>query len=188
MYVERILCPIVTLGPNKRLVLWTKGCTKACKGCISPEMADTGDAKPVAVSEIYRIIENVFKSEGFEGVTISGGDPFEQLPELLELVKMLRRITDDILVYTGFVWDEFSKTLSPETIDDITRNISVLIDGPYIPERNKSGLALRGSDNQNIIFFDAGKKKVYEGYIKNGRTLQNVYMDDKVIVVGILDR
>ena len=52
MFIERILCPIVTLGPGKRLVIWTKGCSKNCLGCISPEMATVGNAKSFDVEQI----------------------------------------------------------------------------------------------------------------------------------------
>ena len=56
MFVERILCPIVTLGPGRRLVIWTKGCSKKCKGCISPEMASIEGTKEISVKDLFSII------------------------------------------------------------------------------------------------------------------------------------
>lgn len=188
MYVERILCPIVTLGPGKRLVIWTKGCSKKCPGCISPEMAVIGSAENIEVQQVFHIVKNIFETEGFEGITISGGDPFEQLEEILDLVERLRELVDDILVYTGYVWESFGKTLDEGTRKRIEENISVLIDGPYIQERNVSGLALRGSDNQKMIFFDPCKVDLYDEYMKKGRLLQNLYFDDKLLTVGIMER
>lgn len=188
MYVERILCPIVTLGPGNRLVIWTKGCSKKCLGCISPEMSVIGSAKSFEVEQIYYIVKNIFDTEGFEGITISGGDPFEQLEELLELVERFKELVDDILVYTGYVWESFRKTLDECTLNRIERSISVLIDGPYIQEKNISELALRGSDNQNIIFFDKSKIDIYDEYMKHGRQLQNIYLDSKLLTVGIMER
>lgn len=188
MYIERILCPIVSLGPGRRLVIWTKGCTKNCKNCVSPEMKDVKSANNVKVEDLLVIIGNIYKSEGFDGITISGGDPLEQLPELVELVKALRDYTDDILVYTGFVWEEYKNTISEDIRVTLENTISVLIDGPYIDELNDSSVVLRGSSNQKIIFFDHEKEDIYSKYLSEGRKLQNVYLDSKLYSVGIFDR
>ena len=188
MYIERILCPIETLGPGRRLVIWTKGCSKKCPGCISPEMAIVGNANSISVEQLFTIIHNIYDEEGFDGITVSGGDPFEQLTELLQLLELIRTLTNDVLVYTGYVWEEFSKTINSSEKSKIENNISVLIDGPYVAEKNLSSLALRGSSNQNIIFFDSSKEDIYERYIREGRKLQNIYIDDKLLIVGIMDK
>lgn len=188
MYVERILCPIVTLGPGKRLVIWTKGCSKKCPGCISPEMSIIGDSKDIPEKDLFSIVKNLYQSEGFDGITISGGDPLEQLSDLLLLLEDLHELTDDILVYTGFLWKEFSKTIKPDEKSKIEKLISVLIDGPYIHEKNTPDLPLRGSSNQTILFFDPVKKEKYMEYMNTGRQLQNIYIDDKLLTVGIMDK
>ena len=188
MYVERILCPVVTLGPGRRLVIWTKGCSKGCPECISPEMAEIGNAQNVDVQDIFIIIRNIYEKETFDGITISGGDPLEQLPELLLLLDRMRELTDDILVYTGYVWDEYKKILTDTERTKLETCISVLIDGPYIHEKNEKDLTLRGSSNQKIIFFDEGKRESYEAYIKEGRKLQNFYMGNRLLIVGIMDK
>lgn len=188
MYIERILCPIVALGPGKRLVIWTKGCSKKCAGCISPEMADADNVRSVSVQDICKIVSNIHKTDGFDGITISGGDPLEQLSELIELLENLRTYTDDILVYTGFVWSVFSKSLETSVIQKMKSLISVLIDGPYIHEQNIPQLPLRGSLNQNIIFFDETQRNKYEAYMSEGRKLQNIYWDEKLLTVGIVDK
>ena len=188
MYIERILCPIVSLGPGKRLVIWTKGCSKNCEGCTSPEMKRVGNTKQIAVDDLFQIIDNIFKEECFDGITISGGDPLEQVDDLVELLKKLHVITDDILVYTGYDWDIYSGQIESGRKKQLMSLISVLIDGPYIQDENIPDLALRGSKNQRILFFDEQKKGLYEEYIKEGRKLQNVYIDDKLITVGIMDK
>ena len=38
MLIARILSPVHSLGPGDRVCLWTQGCKKRCKGCISPEL------------------------------------------------------------------------------------------------------------------------------------------------------
>ncbi len=188
MYVERVLCPIKSLGPGNRLVLWTKGCGKNCINCASPEMASIKNAKEVSIEDLFRMISNIYEMEKFNGITISGGDPFEQISELIQLIKKLRLLTDDILVYTGFVWDEFKLTINENLKNEIEKNISVLIDGPYIDELNISDVVLRGSSNQKIIYFDNTKKETYEKYLLEGRKLQNLMVDEKMLTVGIMNR
>jgi anaerobic ribonucleoside-triphosphate reductase activating protein len=151
-------------------------------------MAFVGKNKNIDVEDLYTIIKNIYNSDGFDGITISGGDPLEQLDELLVLLEHLKHLVDDILVYTGFEWETFSKNLDDSTLNRIQSYISVLIDGPYIQEKNIDNLPLRGSTNQKIIFFESQKKQMYEEYMKNGRQLQNVYVDNDILTVGIMDK
>ena len=38
IYIDRIYAPVTTLGPGKRIALWTSGCSKRCEGCANPEL------------------------------------------------------------------------------------------------------------------------------------------------------
>jgi anaerobic ribonucleoside-triphosphate reductase activating protein len=80
-----------------------------------------------------------------DGVTISGGEPFDQPEALFELVTRIRDLVDaDILVFTGYEWNAVSDQVasSPGLID-------ALVTGPFDREDNQT-LALRGSDNQEL--------------------------------------
>lgn len=101
MQIARILSPVHSLGPGDRVCLWTQGCKKRCKGCISPEL------QPYSGNEIdedllAKILIQVARKNNCTGITISGGDPLEQSQALLKLLTLLRNEFDDILVYTGF--------------------------------------------------------------------------------------
>lgn len=188
MYVVRMLCPVWTLGPGKRLVLWTQGCSKNCEGCISPEMKQQIPENNVALDTLLQLVENVYSEEHFEGITVSGGDPLEQLQELIPFLEGVRKWTDDILVYTGYDWDEFQKTISEQDKNSLLHLISVLIDGPYVENLNTEDSVLRGSSNQNILFFDDRIKQKYTEYLSQGRKVQNVLLGNELITVGIMDR
>jgi len=102
MYIDRILYPIHTLGPGNRAVIWTKGCSKGCKNCSNPELWHIGKAaKNRSVKELFQIILNISRENRIDGITFTGGDPIEQFDELIEFIKLLKEITNDILVYTG---------------------------------------------------------------------------------------
>jgi anaerobic ribonucleoside-triphosphate reductase activating protein len=80
-----------------------------------------------------------------EGVTISGGEPFDQPAALFELLAKIRALMDtNILVFTGYEWSAISSavTSSPGCID-------ALVSGPFDIEERQM-LALRGSDNQEL--------------------------------------
>jgi anaerobic ribonucleoside-triphosphate reductase activating protein len=188
MYIDRILSPIVTLGPGKRLVIWTKGCSKHCVGCANPELWSTDNSNNYMAEDIFKIINNIYQNEKFDGVTISGGDPLEQIDELLELLEKVNLITRDVLVYTGYSEKTLDILFGKQRIKRLKETIAVLIDEPYIEELNVPDAVLRGSLNQNIIFYKEEYRELYEKYINNGRKIQNVYMGNRLISVGIHDR
>ena len=104
MFIDRILAPIETLGPGKRLVIWTKGCSKCCNNCANPELWNTEGANDYSVDRIFEIVQGIFQEYEIEGITISGGDPLEQKKEFLSLIQKLGNICQDILVYTGYTY------------------------------------------------------------------------------------
>ena len=69
-------------------------------------------------------------------------------------------------------------------VESVLRNTSVLIDGEYIQRRN-TGLPLRGSDNQRIIYLDESLRARYEEYISGGSGIQDFPAADGVVSVGI---
>ena len=185
MQIDRVLYPIVTLGPGERLVIWTIGCSKHCYKCANPELWQKNEDKDMNVSELMSIIKQAVKNQTIDGVTITGGDPLEQIKELNSLLPLLKEITDDVLVYTGYTMEEAKELISESEWETVKIHTSVLIDGAYRDELNDNVCALRGSANQNIIFFDETKKDLYSKYIDNGRKVQNVFYDEKMISVGI---
>lgn len=188
MYIDRIIAPITSLGPGKRLVLWTRGCGKHCENCANPELWSTEGAKNRKVKDIVQIIKNLMEEEKLSGITISGGDPLEQREEILSLLEELGQITEDILLYTGYSLEELEQIYSKEEMALLKKNVTVLIDGPYIDEKNDSTSVLRGSSNQKLHFFKTEYEALYEEYMKGGRKIQNVYMGENLVSVGIHNR
>ena len=142
--LSRLHFPVTTLGPGRRLGIWLQGCSIRCPGCIS---VDTWSATQ-GHTTIEAIVEALLPwLPDAEGITVSGGEPFDQPQALTVLLKELRQLRPvDILVYSGYPFDALSTWLreNPGLID-------VLISEPY-EERAAQTLALRGSDNQRIHF------------------------------------
>lgn len=187
MLIARILSPVHSLGPGDRVCLWTQGCKKRCKGCISPEL------QPYSGNEIdedvlAKILIQVARKNNCTGITISGGDPLEQSQALLELLTLLRNEFDDILVYTGFEFQDIQDGLAGIEAKKCLDYLDVLIDGNYIDELNDKDCVLRGSSNQNIHFITKELAPIYAEYMKQGRILESFVHNQNTIVTGIFNK
>ena len=178
MKTGRIIYPVYTLGPGKRVGIWLSGCNKRCEGCGNPELWDSGYGKDLSPAEIMVIVREFASSDEVDGFTISGGEPFLQKEELALLLSMLSEISEDILVYTGYKAEEITADLS---------DIAVLIDGEYIHSLC-DGHILKGSSNQRIHFLKEEYRKSYEQYIRenNGENfVQTVPCGKGMLFLGI---
>lgn len=185
MLIDRVIFPITALGPGQRIAIWTQGCSKRCKNCASRELWEKDGAKEIAVGELIGKIAECIGDEAVDGITITGGDPLEQPEELSALLEGLRTFSRDILLYTGYEYGELQERLGRAYLEKLRKSVSVLIDGRYVDHKNDNKSALRGSVNQNIIYFDETVREKYESYIKNGRRIQNVYYGKSLMSVGI---
>lgn len=180
MYIARILYPVKVLGPGNRVGIWMVGCKHGCKGCSNPELWEFQDKYETSLETVLALIEQIAKDNIIDGFTITGGDPFEQPDALKKMLLQLQIFNSDILVYTGYEYDDIQKDH-----DDILSLVSVLIDGKYEEGKNNDS-CLIGSDNQKIYYLDKNVKSIYEKYIKETKNqIQNFTSKDGIISVGI---
>jgi anaerobic ribonucleoside-triphosphate reductase activating protein len=140
--LSRLHYPVHALGPGARIGIWLQGCSIQCPGCIS---ADTW-AKERGWTTVETVMAVVapWLSQA-DGVTISGGEPFDQPEALRALLVRLRASTPgDILVYSGYSWEALAQHL-----DACAGLIDALISDPFEAGAPQT-LALRGSDNQRL--------------------------------------
>lgn len=187
MLIARILSPVHSLGPGDRVCLWTQGCKKRCKGCISPELQPY-NGNEIDEDVLAKILIQVAHKNNCTGITISGGDPLEQSQALLKLLTLLRNEFDDILVYTGFELQDIQDGLVGIEAKKCLKYLDVLIDGKYIDELNYKDCVLRGSNNQNIHFINKGLAPIYAEYMKQGRILESFVHNQNTIVTGIFNK
>lgn len=153
--LSRVHFPVTTLGPGRRLGIWLQGCSIRCPGCIS---SDTwaNRAPDLEVSELVERIQAWLQD--CDGVTVSGGEPFEQEHALGELLRGVRQTKEtNILVYSGQALEKLkANPLLQEGL------IDCLISDPYhfrAPQTKK----LRGSDNQRMTLLTARGEEVFGG-------------------------
>ncbi|WP_273820889.1 4Fe-4S single cluster domain-containing protein [Pseudomonas asplenii] len=180
--LSRVHFPVTTLGPGRRLGIWFQGCSIRCPGCISADTWGPGRWR-IGLPQLLAQLQPWLAEA--EGITLSGGEPFDQFDALLALLGELRRLSDvDILVYSGY---------SLEQLEPRLRQAHGLIDGlisdPYRQEQPQS-MALRGSDNQRLsLFTERGRTRLasYERrLIPADKALDLMFDDDgSVWMAGI---
>ena len=185
MKIARILSPITALGPGRRVGVWCQGCKKKCECCISPEMQPDDLRKNIPIEILTKIVVETANRDGCDALTISGGDPLEQSWELKKFLEALRGRFEDILLYTGFTYEEIMRNKMMLQCIDL---VDVLIDGRYVREENQPICVLRGSLNQRIIYINKQLEQKYTEYIKKGRMTESFVHGDHIISVGIRGR
>jgi anaerobic ribonucleoside-triphosphate reductase activating protein len=162
-------------GPGLRFVLWTQGCSKGCKNCFNPETWSFEKYKSLTPLEIFELIKN----SNVSGVTITGGDPLEQPEELLELLILLEslNLSNGIILFTGYTIDEINKDF---LLRKSLNYIDVLIDGRFEKDQRISS-SLRGSENQNIIYFSS---KIKEEELNIDQEVEVGILDNEMYVTG----
>ncbi len=134
-------------GPGKRAVVWTQGCTLNCPECFNPQTHPVLAEKDWPVDRLVELI--LSRKNEIEGITISGGEPLQQIKPLMELVRKVKELSDlSILVFSGFTWDEIQRMPGARLL---LQYLDVLITGRYLAsKRLASGLV--GSSNKTFHF------------------------------------
>lgn len=143
--ISHLLYPVYNLGPGKRIALWFQGCSIRCPGCLNPETWDFSGGSTYNVMELYVLIKQI--ADSHIGITISGGEPFDQYDALILLCAMLKEYTDlNVLVFSGY---DLQQLLLEHQDSHFLDVIDYLIDGPFM-EKRMARRGLRGSENQNM--------------------------------------
>ncbi len=163
-----------TAGPspdnNMRTELFLKGCKKAidgnaCKGCFNKDLWN-GEAEFTYTPE--QMATQIIKMAPNKYITIGGGEPTDQIDDLVELTFLLKKAQFHIMVYT---WRDLESILKAyherpyeipnesfeEKMIRLLSHIDILVDGSYDEnERLYNGkqgdgfLSSVGSGNQII--------------------------------------
>lgn len=147
--VAGIVPESVVDGPGIRYTIFTQGCRHDCKGCQNPQTHDFQGGYLVDTDDVFNemMIDPLIK-----GVTLSGGDPFEQPVPLAELAAKVHAAGRDVIAYTGYTYEQLLQKAETEpAIMALLRDTDVLIDGRFVLEQLDLELKFRGSTNQRVI-------------------------------------
>lgn len=184
LYLNRLHYPVTTLGPGRRVGVWFQGCTLRCPGCVSVDTWAPERGKTTVDAVLESVAQWLTEADG---VTISGGEPFQQPAALEALLHGLRNLAGgekDILVYSGYAWEQIaSRVTSWEGLAD------ALISEPFRAEAGQS-LVWRGSDNQRMHLLTALGRARYAEWTEASRVtlpqaLDIFFQDGEVWMAGI---
>lgn len=136
-------------GPGIRMVIFTQGCKHSCKGCHNPH---THSFEGGELIDTDKIISDLKKNILLDGITLSGGDPFEQAEACAALAGEIKKAGMNVITYTGYTYEQLQKLSNDRKgCRELLENTDLLIDGPFLIEKKDLLLKFRGSSNQRII-------------------------------------
>lgn len=144
-------------GEGVRVSLFVSGCRNACKGCFQPETWNFAYGQPFTEETEDEILE-LLRPDYVKGLTLLGGDPFEEENQkaLLPFLKKVKATypEKDIWAYTGYILE---RDFVPggrkytDCTEEIMHMMDVVVDGPFVQEKRDLTLKFRGSSNQRVI-------------------------------------
>lgn len=188
--VNRLHWPVTVLGPGRRVGVWFQGCSIGCPGCVSRDTwPSPGPSQYVSVGDLIDRIDaltNDGAGGSIDGVTVTGGEPFEQPEALEELLPALREWLDsrgegsaDLLVYTGFDAAE-ARRRGPGAF----AQADAVIAGPF--RAAEPGTAWWGSGNQRLVVRDDRIADRYQAGLQSARAEVQVSVEaGQVFIIGI---
>ena len=183
--------PVTALGPGRRIGIWTQGCSIQCPGCVSLDTWKPDRSKAIEVDALIAWCKRVSAGRP-DGITLSGGEPFDQpkaLGALLDALVAWRRecgLEFDILCYSGYRVEKLRKD-HPRLLG----RIDALMCDPYV-ESLATARPWRGSDNQRLVPLTALGHSRYDAYVDTAgeerKRFQVVADGSRIWFVGIPHR
>ena len=183
--------PVTVLGPGRRIGLWLQGCSIHCPGCVSQDTWPKDSSRRIAVADLVAWCRKVSAGTP-DGITISGGEPFDQpagLRALLASLAAWRRekgLDFDILCYSGYPLRKLEKEHGK-----ILALLDALIPEPYV-DHLPQGHVWRGSANQPLVPLSARGRERYADRVdapaSGDRRMQATVEGGRVWMIGIPGR
>jgi anaerobic ribonucleoside-triphosphate reductase activating protein len=173
--------PVYALGPGRRIGLWTRGCSIRCEGCVSGEAWSFEGGERADIDELSGRIGDIVENESPDGISISGGEPFDQPGPLIRLLRNLDAAgIRDVLIFTGYRIRDIAARHA-----EISGLAAAVVDGPF-EKGNDTELCWKGSENQTLTLFRPEFAERYSRWAaaKKGR-LQILSDEREIFVAGI---
>jgi anaerobic ribonucleoside-triphosphate reductase activating protein len=179
---------VTALGPGQRIGIWVQGCSIGCAGCVSRDTWPRREDAFVEVGTVLKWMRSELPAPP-DGITISGGEPFEQPEALAELLDGLDAwrlelgAQTDFLCYSGMSYRRLERDFPA-----ILARLDALIPEPYV-DRLPLGRPWRGSANQTLIPLSALGRERYTEFVdaplSQASDLQAVAREGRIWFIGI---
>jgi len=163
--VNKAHFPVTVLGPGRRIGLWLQGCSIGCAGCVSRDTWAAEAGHSVRLAELLAWCRQTTQGQPFDGVTISGGEPFDQPQALAELLAGLHHwraqagLDFDLLCYSGHPLARLQREHPA-----LLALLDALIPEPYVDNLPMNQL-WRGSANQPLVLLSERGRQRYSAFV-----------------------
>ena len=134
-------------GPGLRLAVFVQGCSHRCPGCHNPGTHDPEGGHLMDTGEIVQLLR---ENPLLDGLTLSGGEPFEQPGPCLLLAEAAKGMGLTVWIYSGYTYEQLAG-MADEAALGLLRVCDVLVDGRFVQARKSLDLDFRGSSNQRLV-------------------------------------
>lgn len=180
--------PVTVLGPGLRIGIWVQGCTIRCKGCVSQDTWERDRTKTMRIADLLAWCRRVAPRP--DGVTISGGEPFEQAAGLGTLLEGLAHwrldagLDFDVLCYSGYALSRLRRRHGK-----LLALLDAIVPEPFVDARPMTHL-WRGSSNQSLVPLSARGRSRFSQYIdassrSAGKHMQATVEGGRVWMIGL---
>lgn len=147
--ISGIINESIVDGPGIRLVVFAQGCIHNCKDCHNPHTHNFSDGYDMEINDIIELIKS---NSLLDGLTLSGGDPFEQPLAASKLAIKVKDLGLSVVTYTGYTFEKLIKRgEQSQEVKALLLATDILIDGCFQIENKDLTLPFIGSSNQRII-------------------------------------
>lgn len=165
-------------GPGQRSAVWFQGCSIDCAACCNPEMQSSEGGVSMTPEEIAAAIIHART----EGLTLLGGEPLDQTPELRELLQILRfHSYRGIIMFSGYTWQQImADPIKTET----AQLCDLIIAGPYDKSSSPGSRRWIGSDNQTLHFVTDFYRQLEAEWPPFVKEIEVMISDGEILVNG----
>jgi len=147
--VGAVVDDTVAEGPGRRFAVWVQGCSIRCPGCFNPHLWGPHGGTDIDAGELAA---RALAVPGIDGVTLLGGEPFEQARPLARFASLVAAQGLSVMTFSGFTYRELTAAGAPDGAAELLCATDLLVSGPYLADRPDIGRPWVGSTNQEFHF------------------------------------
>jgi anaerobic ribonucleoside-triphosphate reductase activating protein len=149
-------------------------------GCVSKSLWPKKKGKDIEILKLAHAVSEVKHS--YDGITITGGEPFDQYESLIAFCALIKRITNlNLYCFSGYTLTELVDK-HPDRL--FIKYLDFLMDGRYMQD-NHDNKNVRGSMNQRLYQFVDGQPVTLNSLFFSKAWSLAVSKDNQVFMAGI---
>ncbi|WP_422734164.1 4Fe-4S single cluster domain-containing protein [Micromonospora sp. WMMD558] len=150
--VARFLAATRAEGPGERTAVWVQGCTVRCPGCFNPHMWSYRGGQRIGPADLARRVLDA----GTEGLTLLGGEPFDQAGPLATVAAAVRAAGRSVMTFTGYPYAGLRRAVDAgrDDVAALLDQTDLLVAGPFEQDRLDTTRPWVGSTNQEFLLLN----------------------------------